>query len=91
MGEAPGQPIWGRDDDGLQLPAFGGITQTIQGRMVNPGATVSLIPVYRACLERPALYLGPGRGVRAVAQWFDPAPVAGSRHGPQLQLHRRCL
>jgi hypothetical protein len=60
MDEAPGQPIRGRDEDGVQLSAFGGITQAIQGWTVDPGAAVSFIPVSRACLERPAFDLGPG-------------------------------
>jgi hypothetical protein len=60
MDKAPRQPIRGRHQDSLELPTLGGITQAIQGWTVDAGTAVALIPVYLACLERPALHLGPG-------------------------------
>ena len=60
MDKAPGQPIRGRHQDRLELPALGGITQAIQGRTVNAGTAVALISVYLAGLKRPALHLSPG-------------------------------
>jgi hypothetical protein len=53
----PGESVWREDHPGIDLPTPGGITQLVEGRTIEPGATDTIIDILMLGQQRPSVVL----------------------------------